>query len=656
MNFEDGLSECQSLELEKLVTQAERNRIEAQQFSIEASKLLAITRRRLNDYMDRGFFKRCWYAVSGKQGELDRANQGDLIQMQRFAWAYLSKLQEQNILEANAIAVIRSNLKEVQSEVSEINDMISMVVDKFDARIKKLEESSAILDWRNHIEANASKFDREHRQICFLELVFDCLKTIRENSIKFGGVRIEEYFYTSMKQLGLNPEAEYTVEEFVSRLYADVCAVGFSKFRQIVALEVCGANVPSAEILKYVSGAGYNAIYQFDMEMEKMQSMSQQLEPEIAKEAMLRTVQQSIDNGSARYCAKELAMEIIGASLMIEEVVCQQRRIRETGFGAAGGNWMDGDDARHVDEMLEDSVDIVHHVFIDDEPQPSEDEKYVYLESFAVLLAKICEMRGVYKSHYLTALAKLFGKPDALCRIESLLQSPARIKGLLPELKNVLNTKERKYAWCVDALGIAFENGEITKEVRDFVLKMSEVLMLMRNESMQLLAATENLLKEIDRPNPINEDALREIVYGAKGLDVQTKAWRSLAEFRRIEVNNIKRTCGFVVNYGSGLDRMRQLAARYIVQHSSFSVVDVPFGKQGVVVKCVEQEIEKSGFTCRVRTANRAWVVAGVSVMTFGTAALAAAAIVAHNALTANPDFEIVKDMVGSNVRIRCLI
>ena len=113
-SIEQGLTESQQRRLVELSEEATRNKAKAQQLALDAGKLLTATADRLEEYKDRGFFKRFWYAISGKQGELDRANQSDLIAMQKFAYAYIMKLQEQNLVEAQAIAVIRNNLKELQ--------------------------------------------------------------------------------------------------------------------------------------------------------------------------------------------------------------------------------------------------------------------------------------------------------------------------------------------------------------------------------------------------------------------------------------------------------------------------------------------------------------------------------------------------------------
>jgi dephospho-CoA kinase len=153
MNFDTSLTVQEEKHLNELVANAERNKAEAQKLALDAGKLLTITADRFNEYKDKGFFKRCWYTISGKRGELERANKHDLIEMQKFAWAYLSKLQEQNLIQAQAIAVIRNNLKALQGSISTIHDIIKTLIKKFDARITKLEEVTSLLDWCNNIQA-----------------------------------------------------------------------------------------------------------------------------------------------------------------------------------------------------------------------------------------------------------------------------------------------------------------------------------------------------------------------------------------------------------------------------------------------------------------------------------------------------------------------
>ena len=84
----------------------------------------------------------------------------------------------------------------------------------------------------------------------------------------------------------------------------------------------------------------------------------------------------------------------------------------------------------------------------------------------------------------------------------------------------------------------------------------------------------------------------------------------------------------------------------------SFSVAGVPSGKQSTAVEIVERAIESAGMKCRVRTENRGWAIGALSVLTLGAAAAAAAAVGAHNLATSNPDYEIVKEMIGSDIQV----
>ena len=90
----------------------------------------------------------------------------------------------------------------------------------------------------------------------------------------------------------------------------------------------------------------------------------------------------------------------------------------------------------------------------------------------------------------------------------------------------------------------------------------------------------------------------------------------------------------------------------FISDRASFGIVNVAFGKQSQMVDIIEREIESVGLSCRVRTANRGWAVAAMTAATFGGAAVAGAAIVAHNIVTIDPDYEIIKEMLGSDVAV----
>jgi hypothetical protein len=102
----------------------------------------------------------------------------------------------------------------------------------------------------------------------------------------------------------------------------------------------------------------------------------------------------------------------------------------------------------------------------------------------------------------------------------------------------------------------------------------------------------------------------------------------------------------------NGWESLESKVATLITEKLSFAVVNVPSGKQSLAVEMVERAIESTGMKCRVRTANRGWAVGALSVLTLGAAAAAAAAVGVHNLATKDPDYEIVKEMFGSDISV----
>ena len=107
-----------------------------------------------------------------------------------------------------------------------------------------------------------------------------------------------------------------------------------------------------------------------------------------------------------------------------------------------------------------------------------------------------------------------------------------------------------------------------------------------------------------------------------------------------------------IVDYGKGIDAVVDAIRGHIANRTSFSVVNVAFGRQSLVVSIIENEAESAGLNCRVRTANRGWAAAALTVASMGWAAAAGVAIAAHSLATKNPKVEIVKEMIGSDVAV----
>ncbi len=130
---------------------AKTRTVETQQLALDATRMLSCTEGRLQEYYDKGFFKRCWYTLSGKTGSLDRANQNDLIYMQKISWRYLNLLQERDLMLAHSLITVRNNLLTLAIQEEEtrkdITQMANRIYDRFtciEQRVDNLEVASQI--------------------------------------------------------------------------------------------------------------------------------------------------------------------------------------------------------------------------------------------------------------------------------------------------------------------------------------------------------------------------------------------------------------------------------------------------------------------------------------------------------------------------------
>ncbi len=502
--------------LETLVANAERNKIEAQQLSLDAGKLLTVTAERIDEYKDKGFFKRCWYKISGKQGELDRANQKDLIEMQKFAWVYLMKLQDQSLIQAQAIAIIRNNLKDVVNEVAEIHDMISVIVEKFDARITKLEQVTALIDWSNAIEAR-DDFQRELPVICSLQLTFDYLSVLLENGIKYSDVERRPDIRVAFKKCGIAQDERLTVEEFISRLFNEIQSLGYRLFRKIITLCVNGTEIDSKYILDNISGAGYNALYRFEQEVRHMENIAKHFKKDDPQEVMLDAIRSALNNPQTEYSIIELAKEILCGSLLTEEIFREENGIIDTVDFESDPNKQFS-----IESLLGEHVRIISHAFLN--TAPTDEEKICYIESFSLLFAALGGSTE-RQHHYLMAMSELFGCVNCLERIELLTMTPKKID--IRSIISTLSTPERQYAWFIDAMYIGNCGDTVNTQAKVAVLQMCKVLNFKENEILPFLDNAEILATEKDPAELLQ--AIRKISY-------KTDAWKSILDYKRLSL------------------------------------------------------------------------------------------------------------------------
>jgi hypothetical protein len=252
-------------ELETKLAWAEKKSCEAEQLALDATRLLSCTEDRLADYSGSGFFKRCWYKLSDKHGEVTRANQNDLINMQKTAWRYINLLQERDLMMAHSILTVRNNLMTLavdqEDTKKQITRMADKVYDRFIAvenRMQKVEVSTKIHSWLLTLDT----FDYDEKYPPF----FRMLRVIGEfYCLKEGEWNIQEikYLQKAIKEVDLPWKKKLRVDQFVDGLVDEIEARDFEEYYSLLTIghQNTGLPLPEAFILENISVPNYTALY-----------------------------------------------------------------------------------------------------------------------------------------------------------------------------------------------------------------------------------------------------------------------------------------------------------------------------------------------------------------------------------------------------------
>ena len=452
-----------------------------------------------------------------------------------------------------SVDVLRnSHEKVVKDFADKFKGVFGVIKEEIFPHIKKEEVFNVIQDWNNHVDARESSFLKSTPHLCLLQIACSCLDALRRNSIRLKDIEdkpVGEYLCTAWKKLGMDAQVEYTVDEFLSGLYKDVTKIGRNEFKKTVSLNLDGERIPPEEIEKNVTDLpGYSAICQFwiMVEDERVQALYKNLMASTTaknkkkpQEAFLTTILEKISNGDVKYNAETLSKEIIIGSLRAVEAFRKKEdnvdakrdcvevdsRIEDenaevAGVGESTATRSAGFD---IEDIVGDHIALSDHDFL--ETKPTNDEKVIYVESFALVFAAL----GGYRvSHYLASVAKLFGVAESLKNMEALTRNPKKIS--VQNILNALSFDKRKYAWCVDAMFVGEEDGKPNPKVKDAILKMCKVFGFKSNELADFLDNVETLALGND------SSALFAAI---KGINPRSAAWRSVIDFKRVSLKGV---------------------------------------------------------------------------------------------------------------------
>lgn len=252
-------------QLEPILARAESHSADAEQLALDATRLLSCTSDRLVEYQDKGFFKRCWCSLSGKTGSLERANQADLIRMQKASWRYISILQERDLMLAHSIITVKNNLLTLAIQDEEtrqaVTEMANRIFDRFTAvedRVGKLEVATNIHSWL--LTVDTCDYDEKYPpRIRLLRIVRDFYE------IKASNWNLQElkYLQKAVSEVGLDAKKKITIQTFTEELIEEIDQVQFGQYKRLIGLFHGDhkQSIPSKFILENIAVPSYAALH-----------------------------------------------------------------------------------------------------------------------------------------------------------------------------------------------------------------------------------------------------------------------------------------------------------------------------------------------------------------------------------------------------------
>lgn len=321
--FDLSRTESQTIDsnLEPKLAWATGRQAECEQMALDATRLLSCTENRLQDYVGQGFFKRCWSGLSGKTGEIMRANQNDLIEMQKYAWRYINLLQERQLLLAHSLITVKNNLltlaveqDEIKKEIHRLAERVLDRIEILEDRIGSLEKNVDLLDWVTNIETRDydDKFPKNMR---ILRIIGDFF-AIKPHS---WNVRDLAYLRTALKNTGFAVKEEISIGHFVDGLLGEIGKDKIHRFSPLICPPVFDGRVSDTFVFDAVASPTFCALYEIksshSSSSNAVSALSEHLEishEEAIKIILNKYIQKRGVDRDVSLPLKDLAIELLG--------------------------------------------------------------------------------------------------------------------------------------------------------------------------------------------------------------------------------------------------------------------------------------------------------------------------------------------------------
>ncbi|WP_439685920.1 hypothetical protein MNJPNG_25580 [Cupriavidus oxalaticus] len=499
-----------------LVEKHRANATVTQQLAMDASRLVTASQERLARQSEAGFFKRLAHAVSGKTSENQALNQADMLQMQRFAWHYLQQLQQQNLITAQSIAVIRNNLGTMNEVIIETRDFLEHAIDRIDQRLRHVENNTNFSNWALNVEANKRRFAPIPKNLLVLRLAYDFLR--QHPGAMLTGRDVGNYLVTTLEKLGVNCDETVRLLDFINDLIDQIGVVGLDQYRAAVALSTDSHDIDSAYIQKSISGVGFNALYFLADHYEKIADLIG--DPELcasdaAREKIIaKFFGQELNGLAATYSIRDLICEIIGGGQLAIAVYRDQHGLDVPPEAPA----LDAEAAPEQIALVSSLPDITAHSFLD--ACGSQQAKRDYLLLLALCVDNAAALNGPARE-FIALLADHAGAPELRQDVVALADDPRKALCCQPIMQALLDDENKKATWLLDAF---FLLTLAQKPIESPAIKI--VLGLLKPANLK--DSLPNLLAMVNGEDPA------AVLDAAGKLNADTQGWKNVVRYRAL--------------------------------------------------------------------------------------------------------------------------
>ncbi len=430
--------------VEAMVNRSKANAALTQQLALDASRLVATSQQRLDKQASAGFFKRLADSFSGTTAQNQLLNQTDMLQMQRYAWHYLQQLQQQNLINAQGIAVIRNNLGTMNEYIIETREFLEQAVDRIGQRLRNVENHANLNNWALNIEANKRRFKSIPKLLLVLKLTYDFMGNHQDAVLTERDVA--NFLVLSLEKLDVNCDEEIRLLDFISELLDQIEIIGIDQYRRIIDISSEGRAVDSEFIQKNVSGVGLNALYYLSDQYERIASLIDDdglcASDEAREKIISKFFGAEFTNLSATYRVRDLICEIVGGCQIALDIDRAQQ-----GLPSAHEELLEASPQEDV-KLVSTLADIAAHTYFDSAATQQSKRDYVLL--FALCMDGSAAFKTL-GAEFIELCGEKLGLAQLRDEVLRLADHPRKLAEYLPVMQALLADDDLKYTWLLDA-------------------------------------------------------------------------------------------------------------------------------------------------------------------------------------------------------------